>query len=423
MITRGTKIKLVLFILITLTGVSYVSANYVGLFNGLFGSDACTVHADFPDSGGIFSNAEVTYRGVAVGRVGALHLIDKGVRVDLNLDNCKSAKVPADASATVSDRSVIGEQYVNLIPKNGKGPYFNGGELIPMSRNSIPVSAQALLTNFDSLVKSVDLTNLQTVVSELGKAFNARGQDLGSLLDSTHTLLTAAQQNLPETIALIEQSATVLQTQIDEKDPLTSWTHSLNLLSAQLKKSDPDIRNLLNNGPKDLNVVKKFVTDNRTDLGVTLANLATVGTILVRHLDGIEEIFELYPALAAGGQTVIQPDGVGALGLVINPNDPKDCGDPKQGSQGYEGTTLRNPSDLTPAAPNVSAHCTAPVSSGTNVRGSANVPGGDPISASGGGVAYPRGTTQNTINVGTQLDKAGVLGDNAWIAILGNALH
>ena len=39
MITRTTKIQLVLFVLITLLGVSYVSANYVGLFKGLFGSD------------------------------------------------------------------------------------------------------------------------------------------------------------------------------------------------------------------------------------------------------------------------------------------------------------------------------------------------------------------------------------------------
>ena len=53
-------------------------------------------------------------------------------------------------------------------------------------------------------------------------------------------------------------------------------------------------------------MVRKFVQDNRTDLGATLANLATIGTIMVRHRDGIEEVFELYPALAAGGQSVIR---------------------------------------------------------------------------------------------------------------------
>jgi phospholipid/cholesterol/gamma-HCH transport system substrate-binding protein len=422
MLRRGTKIQLVLFVLITLTGVSYVGANYVGLLKGFASGGACTVYADFPDSGGIFSNAEVTYRGVSIGRVGPLKLINNGVEVALDIDNCASSKVPVGTAAAVSDRSVIGEQYVNLIPSNGNPPYLKGGETIPMSRTTIPLAAETLLMNMDSLVTSVDLKSLRITVSELGKAFSNRGQDLGSLLDSQRDLLASAQQNLPQTIALIEQSSTVLQTQLDLKDPLYSWAHSLNLLSAQLKTSDPDIRRLLDTGPASLGVVRKFVQDNRTDLGATLANLATLGTIMVRHLDGIEEIFELYPALAAGGQSVIRPNGTAALGLV-NDMAPRDCGDPKKGSEGYQGTILRSPSDLTPAAPNVAAHCSAPESSGVNVRGAQNVPGGDPLSASGGGVAYPRGVTHNTVVLSTGLNQAGILGGKAWVAYLSAALH
>jgi phospholipid/cholesterol/gamma-HCH transport system substrate-binding protein len=402
--------------------VSYVSANYVGLFKGFLSGSACTVYADFPDSGGIFSNAEVTYRGVAVGRVGALKLLNNGVQVQLNIDDCTGKKIPVDSHAAVSDRSVIGEQYVNLIPPNDKPPYFKGGETIAMNRTSIPLSAEALLRNMDSLVTSVNLNSLRTTVDELGKAFNNRGPDLGSLLDSQRDLLDAAEANLPQTLALIEQSSGVLQTQLDLKDPISSWAHNLNLLSAQLKKSDPDIRRLLNSGPSSLGVVKKFIQDNRTDLGVIFANLADLGTIMVRHLDGIEEVLELYPALAAGGQSVIRPNHTATLGLVTQ-NTPRDCGDPKKGSEGYQGTILRSPSDLSPAAPNVAAHCSAPESSGVNVRGAQNVPGGDPLSASGGGVAYPRGTTQNTMNVNTRLDHAGILGDKAWVAYLTSGLH
>ncbi|MGN6607395.1 MAG: MlaD family protein, partial [Jatrophihabitans sp.] len=70
-----------LFLIITLVGVSYVSANYVGLTKKLFDSSGCTVKADFPDSGGIFTNAEVTYRGVTVGKVGSLRVIPNGVQV------------------------------------------------------------------------------------------------------------------------------------------------------------------------------------------------------------------------------------------------------------------------------------------------------------------------------------------------------
>ncbi|MDT4892205.1 MAG: phospholipid/cholesterol/gamma-HCH transport system substrate-binding protein [Pseudonocardiales bacterium] len=426
MLRRSTKIQLVIFVIITLVGVSYVSAKYVGLTKGIFGPGTCTVNADFPDSGGIFSNAEVTYRGVTVGSVGKLDLIDNGVRVQLKIEDCSKRKIPLSAMAEVSNRSVIGEQYVNLIPPNGDGPYLRGGEIIPMSRNKLPVATQVLLTNLDNLVRSVDVNNLQIAVKELGNAFNGQGPTLGALLDANSNLLQAAQQNLPDTLALIKASNSVLKTQLDEAPAMLSFAHSLNLLSGQLKASDSDIRRLLDNGPADLNVLRTFVQNNRTDLGVTFANLATTGNLLVRNLNGIEELFELYPALAAGTYTVLAPDGTGRLGFVVNSPNPRDCGstqanrDPREG---YEGTVVRAPSDLTPHAPNLAAHCTVNSSTGINVRGSQNSPVGDPISTSGSGVAYPRVTTGDTVTVGTNDGSSALLGDKSWVAMLTNSLH
>lgn len=424
MLTRGVYIKLVLFVLITLVGVSYVSANYIGLTPAIFSSgSACTIHADFPDSGGIFTNAEVTYRGVAIGRVGSLHLITNGVKVDLKINDCDHSKIPVTTVATVSDRSVIGEQYVNLIPPNNSAPYYHGGETIPMSRNKIPVSAQALLTNLDTFVNSVNTTQLASVISELGQAFNNKGPDLTTLLNSSRDLLASATQALPATIDLINKSGSVLQTQLDEQNSLYSFAHSLNLLSAQFKTSDGDIRHLLATGPSDLQTIQDFVSNNKTDLGVVFADLATIGTVITRHIKGLEQILELYPALVSGGFSVIKSDDVASLSLVVNPGVPPDCGDPNKGSEGYEGTTIRPPYDLTPEAPNVAARCTAPLSSGTNVRGSAHVPGGDPVSLTGGGVAWPRGITASSVKVGTSLNGAGVLADESWEAILTDSLH
>ena len=427
MLRRSTKIQLILFVVITLLGVSYVAAEYVGLTKYVTGDKGCTVTADFPDSGGIFTNAEVTYRGVTVGKVGALRLIKGGVQVDLHLDSCASPRIPASAAATVADRSVVGEQYVDLVPPNGKGPFLSKGANIPMSRNKVPVATQELLVNLDKLVRSVPLGALRTTVSELGKAVAGRGNDLGRLLDATDSLLATASEpeNLQATTDLIEQSDSVLQTQLEQQQPLQSWTHSLNLLSQQLKASDPDIRHLLDTGPADLDTVHDFITDNRTDLGVTLANLSTVGNLLVRYKDGIEQVFELYPALAAGGPTALH-DRAGWLGLVLQVvPDPQDCGDPVKDGEGYNGTVRRQPGNTAPIAPNVTARCTAPATgkNAKNVRGSAHVPGGDPISVSGGGYAYPRVVTDNTLNLGPKLPTTATLGDGSWLGLMTDALH
>ena len=81
MITKRTKIQLVIFVVITLLGVSLVGAKYAQL-DRLFCARSYTVDAHFADSGGIFAGAEVTYRGVTIGRVGGMELTGDGRRRD-----------------------------------------------------------------------------------------------------------------------------------------------------------------------------------------------------------------------------------------------------------------------------------------------------------------------------------------------------
>ena len=122
MITRRTKVQLLVFVLITLLGVTYVGARYARL-DRVFFDDAYTVVAHYPDSGGIFAGAEVSYRGVTVGEVQKLEVTDEGVDVYLDIDN-KWDDIPKDAVAVVGNRSAVGEQYVDLQPKTDKGPYL-----------------------------------------------------------------------------------------------------------------------------------------------------------------------------------------------------------------------------------------------------------------------------------------------------------
>ena len=419
MLRRSVKIQLVAFVAISLLGISYVSSRYVGLTSSVFGSNSCTVSVDYPDSGGIFSGAEVTYRGVAVGRVGQLHLLDNGVRVDLHLNHCGHPAVPKDGTLVyVSDRSAVGEQYVNLVPKTDNGPYLKGGDTLHMTAAQLPVPTQVLLTNLDLLVRSVNTTNLTTAVDELAKAFNGRGPDLQRLLDSGDQLLTSAQQALPQTIALINSAKTVLQTQLDEGPAISSWAHDLNLLSAQLKASDPDIRSLLDAGPDSFSTIGNLVKNNRDDLGVVLANLATTGQLLVRHKNDVEQILEVYPLAVAGGFTVAPGDGTAHFGLVLNLNDPQPC------VQGYGGTARRKPGETAPTTTNADAQCTLPRGNPSTVRGAQNAPGGDPVDTSSGGTVYPRAETGNTVALGdTSTAGAATLGDKSWLTLLTGGLH
>jgi phospholipid/cholesterol/gamma-HCH transport system substrate-binding protein len=426
-IRRITKIQLILFVLMSLVGVSFVAFNYVGLGSQLFGSRTCTVSANFPDSGGIFTNAEVTYRGVTVGKVGDLHLLDydgsdgqkvRGVRVDLLLKSCSQNKIAADAQAFVSNRSAVGEQYVNIEPSSKDGPFVTNGSVLTKP-GKVPLATQVLLKNLDDLVKNIDSAKLNVLVTELGKAFDGRGPDLQALLDAGDKLLERAQQALPETLKLIDNSQTVLQTQLDSGSALQGWAHNLNLLTEQLKNSDADLNSLLTDGPNELDTVRQFLDGNRSDLNLLLANLTSVNQVLVSHLDGIDAILLLYPAVVSGGKTVTPGDGTAHFGLIINADDPPAC------IAGYGATSKRKPSETGPNRVNTGARCTLPRGSTSNVRGAQNAPGGDPVTTGGGGTVYSRVVpeSESTVLVGGIGPNAGLLGDNTWLPLLTGGLH
>ena len=366
MVTLKTKIQLLIFMVIALVGMSYVGVHYVGLAQGLTHS-TYKVSADFPNGGGIYSGADVTYNGVHIGKVGKLQLLADGVRVQLIVDT-SAPHIPDNAKASVNDRSAVGEQYVDLEPTANSRTYLKSGSIIPMNRNSIPVSTPRLLLNVDELVNSVDRTNLSTVIDELGKAFSGRGQDLQHLIDAGNPLLKDAQAALPQTLSLLDVGKTVLDTQVRSRSDIAEFSKNLQLLSAQLKSSDPDIRRLAKTGPDAVNQVNDLLTGIRTDTGVLLANLLTTSQVTTRRLAGVEQILAVYPAAVAGGFTVAPGDGTAHFGLAVNISDPASC------EKGYESTAKRSPEDGTSRPPNTKAGCTEPKGSATDVRSAHNGP-------------------------------------------------
>lgn len=366
MVSRGVRVQLVVFVALALLAVSVLSARYVGLFDKVAGG-SYVVTADFGQSGGIFSGAEVTYRGVTVGRVDRLRLTDGGVLVDLRMN--RGSRVPRDTLAVVENRSAVGEQYVDLQPRSDGGPYLAGGALIARDDTRTPTRIDTVLLDVDRLVRSVDRDDLRTTVEELGKTFANGGTDLQRLIDAGDALTKTATQALPETTRLIQDGRTVLATQKASGADLRSFAGDLADLSAQLRTSDADLRAVLDRGVIASQQLDGLLTENRSNLGALLSNLVTVGQVTVTRTAGIRQMFITYPDVVRGGYTVVPGDGTAHFGLQANANDPPAC------TKGYEGTRRTDPQQTTGLAPvNTSVRCALPRGSASSVRGAQNAP-------------------------------------------------
>jgi len=389
MLTVGTKIKLVAFLLLAVVVLAFTAVRFAGLGRVLGLSGYYTVKLNLANAGGLFSNADVTYRGVSVGRVGAMSLTPTGIVVDLNISS-SAPKIPSSGlQATVADLSAVGEEYVNLRPQTSSGPYLTSGSVIRQRGTQLPPPITSVLSSINGLVTSVPQQNLRVLVAELGNAFQGQGPNLQVLLDTSYTLNQAAIQDIPQSSKLIQDGQTVLATQAADSAAIQSFGQSAVLLAGQLDSSDADLRRLIVNTPQAALQLSALLRANNLGLGSVIANLLTTSDVTLTRQAAVQEMLSALPAAIAAGSTVINTHGAN-FGLALTFFTPIPC------TTGY-GTTYRNGLDITPGPPlNTGASCTLPASSGVDVRGSAHAPSGGSVppaspagatAAGGGGTA------------------------------------
>ncbi|WP_229051901.1 MCE family protein [Aeromicrobium sp. Leaf350] len=315
MISRLTKIQLILFVIVTVLGTSFVGARYAQI-DRLFVDRTFPVTVELTESGGIFAGAEVTYRGIAVGKVDKLTFTSSGVRATLDIE--KSApRISADAQAVVANKSAIGEQYLDLRPQGSGGPYLKAGSKIGIQDTQVPIDTRTLLTNLNAFVGSVPTDDLNTVVTELGTAFDGAGPALAEILDSTSNLVQQAQDNLDVTRSLINSSSTVLQTQIDKGSEIQSFASDLALFTDTLVSSDGDLRRLIDDGSGAAQTINAVVSENSADLSAVLANLQGPVRVLDENVAGLQSLFLLYPYLIQGAYSVAVPNADGSYNAAF----------------------------------------------------------------------------------------------------------
>ncbi|WP_295701987.1 MlaD family protein [Lapillicoccus sp.] len=361
MLGRKVIVQVALFLVVALVGTAVIAIRYVQVPR-LIGASGYTVVMSMPDTGGAYTDAEVTYRGVSVGQVGAIRLTGSGVEADLDITS-EAPPIPADLVAVVANRSAIGEQYVDLRPKSDSGPFLAAGSHVAVAASDLPIDINTLLLHVDGFVQSVPQDSLRTVVDELGNATKGSGENIQVLVDAGRAFTKAASDNFPATQGLINNSVTVLATQQGSSDNIKSFSSSLQLVAKQLQSSDGDLRTLIAAAPGAATELNALITEVGVPLGVLMGNLLTTAQVFSANSAGLQGVYVRVPQAISAGYNIIGPDGL-KVGLVTTFFDPLPC------TSGYGGTALRPPTDTSAGQPlNQQARCTAPASSGTDVRG------------------------------------------------------
>lgn len=370
MIDRLAKIQLSIFAVITVITLSVMAIFYLRL-PATFGIGTYGVSADFVAGGGLYKNANVTYRGVAVGRVESVGLNPNGVTAHMRLNS--GTAIPSNVTATVRSVSAIGEQYIDLVPpENPSSTKLRNGFRIQRQNTRIGQDVADLLRQAETLLGSLGDTRLRELLHEAFIATNGAGPELARLIESARLLVDEANANYPQVSQLIDQAGPFLQAQIRAGGDIKSLADGLARFTWQLRAADPRLRDTLADAPDAIDEANTAFSGIRPSFPALAASLANLGRVGVIYHKSIEQLLVVFPALfaaiitSAGG--VPQEEGA-KLDFKIDLHDPPPC------MTGFLPPPLvRSPADESVREIPRDMYCKTAQNDPSTVRGARNYP-------------------------------------------------
>ena len=273
-----------------------------------------TVRVQLEQSGGLLAGQDVTLRGVPIGEVRSVDFTPTGVVAVATID--AEVRVPADGTVDVTSLSTAGEQFLDFRPARDDGPFLADGAEIAVDRTSAPVPLWQMLGTLDSTLAQVDPAQLAAVVDELGVGPDGP-RKLTDIIDGGIFLVSTLDSVLPQTVALLRDSKTVLATLGDGSAGLTTFSRDAAEFMRGVEAKTGGFVDLLGAAPGTLAALDAVLSDNSAEVVGLLTNLSTVAQLTNSRVPALREFF--FPTMR-GGSTLdalvtVMHDG-GLWGLV-----------------------------------------------------------------------------------------------------------
>jgi phospholipid/cholesterol/gamma-HCH transport system substrate-binding protein len=369
MLTRLIKTQLVLLTAVAVAAVVVLGWYYLRI-PSLVGIGRYTVYAELPQSGGLYRTANVTYRGITIGKVTDVEPTQRGARATMSIDN--GYQIPTDASANVHSVSAVGEQYLDLVSTSNRGPYLRNGQTI--TRSTVPSQIGPALDAADRALAVLPKDKVASLLYETSQAVGGLGPSLQRLVDAAQAIAHDFRGSIDDIDDIIARSAPIIDSQVNSGDTIGRWAANLNTLAAQTAQQDQAVRSILANAAPTADQVNATFNDVRESLPQTLANLEVVIDMLKRYHNGVEQALVFLPQGGAIAQSVTSAFpgqaglGVGATAL----NQPPPC------LTGFlPASEWRAPADTSTAPLPAGTYCKIPMDAANVVRGARNYPCAD----------------------------------------------
>jgi phospholipid/cholesterol/gamma-HCH transport system substrate-binding protein len=366
MLTPFIRRQLILFGILTVVAIFVLGVYYLRV-PSLVGIGRYTLKAELPASGGLYPTANVTYRGITIGKVTAVEPTQQGAEATMSVDS--HYKIPIDAVANVHSVSAVGEQYLDLVSSGNPGKYLSDGQTI--AKGTVPSEIGPALDTANRGLAALPADKIPVLLDETAQSVGGLGPALQRLVDATQAIVGDFKTQITDVNDIIQHSGPILESQVNSGSAIERWAHNLNVLAAQGARNDQHVKSILSQAAPTADQVNEVFSDVRDSLPQTLANLEIVFDLLKRYHTGLEQVLVFLPQGASITQTVAAPfPRMAALSLALSINQPPPC------LTGFiPASEWRSPADTSLQPLPKGTYCKIPMETPANsVRGSRNIP-------------------------------------------------
>ena len=255
------------------------------------------VTADFASSGGVFTNQEVTYRGVLIGKVGELTLNEDGVFIELMIDPEWENEIPDNSIAKVQSKSAVGEQFVNLVPpRSGSNEMLADDDEIPREQTQLPVDFQLLLRTLDAVLADVPPEKTKNLIHNLARGLEGRADEIAVILESLGTLSETFASVAPEQQRLLDNSTVAGKAFLDSKEEFADALKATDRVLAGLGDEPAELRRLFVQNDRLARQGLRLIARNGDDLQDGFDALADFIDYQLATRDVIDDSLDYVPA-------------------------------------------------------------------------------------------------------------------------------